>query len=265
MLTDTERQQRYEFYVEKLGSKKVEALLQHNPYLWSVQNYHDHVIFFEELGCGDPQKIFHWCPMVIGLLPTTLTKKVTALEQRWFEKVPTLIHRFPQILIISLDTIDEKMAWFEKRGFEDLPKVIFRYPRILGYSVHTLDRKIREIGNLGFPDIVRVISLCPTILGLSINTIRKRIINFEREGLGDGVQLIHRFPRAVSQSCEYVSYKVRLCRHLKVDIDAFLASGYASFLICLSAKRYIPLVRTIKREGWDFTPRAVQKAYLLRE
>ena len=104
--------------------------------------------------------------------------------------------------------------------------MITSLPAILGYSFDNIDEKIAGLTERGFKDPQKMITSLPAILGLSFDNIDR---------------------------------KLRLCRRLKVDVDAFIA--YTVVFIGMSPKRYIPIARKLQETGKEAIPKNVFAVY----
>ena len=137
-----------------------------------------------------------------------------------------MITSWPTILGLLFENIDEKIAGLSARGFTNPQKMITTSPAILGYSFENIDDKIAGLSARGFTNPQKMIASLPAILDLSFENIDR---------------------------------KLKLCRRLGVDVDAFIARTIV--FIGMSAKHYIPILRRSRLLKYDPSPSKVFKIY----
>ena len=153
-------------------------------------------------------------------------EKIEGLLERGFKNPQKMITSLPAILSYSFDNIDKKIEGLLEREFKDPQKMIISSPAILNYSLDNIDKKIEGLLERGFKDPQKMITSSPAILGLSFNNIDR---------------------------------KLRLCRRLKVDVDAFIA--HSVFFTIMSSKNYIPILRACRAQGKEPSPKNIFAIY----
>lgn len=256
ILSEKEREERYVFYVEKLGKRKVDWIVKSRKHLWPVQTYHRVITLLESLSFTKAEEMIRRYPMLMSLSPATITERVEGIRRQELWRSVDIIVQYPRILSLQPRTLSRKIEGLKDVGLPNVFEVISLNPKILLFSIGTISETVAFLEQKGFD--LSFVSQHPSILTISSHTLDEKITWVREQGFG---HLLYRHPAILRTALRTLKRKMWLCRRFNIDIDTLLAGGHASFFITISAKHYTRIIRELKSKKMDATPQNVKKAY----
>ncbi len=183
MLSDKEAVERYNFYLQIFGNKRLNAIKNSKNNLWSISNYQEKVQGLEERGFANPQKMITVYPSFFGYSFDNIDEKIKGLKKRGFANPQKMITTFPPILGLSFDNIDNKIKGLEYRGFVKSYEIIATSPATLGLSFTNIDRKLRFCRKMRV-DAVEFVNYSIVFIGMS----SKLYFPILRKCINDGIE-----------------------------------------------------------------------------
>jgi len=95
-----------------------------------------------------------------------------------------------------------------------------------------------------------------------IQNYNEKIVGLTERGFKNPQKMITSLPAILGLSFDNIDRKLRLCRRLKIDVDAFIE--YTIVFIGMSSKHYIPIARMCRETGKEPSPKNVFAIYKTR-